>query len=113
MEDGEMKKKVLALVMLTFMVLVGLSGVAQAGWVTCTVSQVGSTGSNYWVTVTEAVTNPTFTNATFFIDEGSQRGKEMFATALTAFANSTNVQLWIEPPYNSYETIVWALLASK
>jgi hypothetical protein len=115
MEDGEMKKSVMAVVMLTVLgLMVGLSGgVAQAAWATCTISNVGSTGSNYWVTATDTTT-PTalFTNVTFILDESNGRGKEMFATALTAFANSTNIQIWVDPPYNNYTTI-WGALASK
>jgi hypothetical protein len=115
MEDGEMKKRMLAVVMLTVMgLVVGLSGgVAQAAWATCTISNVGSTGSNYWVTATDTtVPTPLFTNVTFILDETNGRGKEMFATALTAFANSTNIQLWVDPPYNNYTT-AWGALATK
>jgi hypothetical protein len=114
MEDGKMKKSVLAVVMVAVMGLVALSGgVAQAAWATCTVTQVGSTGSNYWVTASDTTT-PTalFTNVTFIIDETNGRGKEMFATALTAFANSTYLQIWVDPPYNNYTTI-WGALATK
>ena len=109
-----MKKSVLAVVMVAVMGLVALSGgVAQAAWATCTVTQVGSTGSNYWVTASDTTT-PTalFTNVTFIIDETNGRGKEMFATALTAFANSTYLQIWVDPPYNNYTTI-WGALATK
>jgi len=115
MEDGEMKKSVMAVVMVTVMaMLVGLSGgVAQAAWATCTVSQVGSTGSNYWVKASDTTTpTPLFTDITFIIDESNGRGKEMFATALTAFANSTNIQIWVDSPYNDY-TIIWGALATK
>lgn len=109
-----MKKSVMAVVMVTVMaMLVGLSGgVAQAAWATCTISNVGSTGSNYWLTASSSTTTPPFTDVTFILDESNGRGKEMFATALTAFANSTNIQIWIDPPYNNY-TIVWGALASK
>ena len=109
-----MKMRVMAVVMLTVMALVGLSGgVAQAAWATCTISNVGSTGTNYWITVTDTTTpTPLFTNVTFIIDESNGRGKEMFATALTAFANSTNIQLWVDSPYNNYNT-AWGALASK
>ena len=108
-----MKKRVMAVVMLTVMGLVALSaGIAQADWQTCTVSQVGSTGSNYWITATETSTTPLFSNVTFIIDESNGRGKEMFATALTAFANSSNVQIWVASPYTNYTT-VWGLLGVK
>jgi hypothetical protein len=113
MEDGEMKKSMLAVVMVTVMALVGLSGgVAQAAWQTCTVSQVGSTGSNYWITASCTTSTPPFTNVTFIIDESNGRAKEMFATALTAFANSTNIQIWIDPPFVNY-SIAWGALATK
>ena len=108
-----MKKKMLAVMLLTVMGLVGLSGgVAQAAWATASVSQVGSTGTNYWLTVTSTDATPLFTNVTFVIDETNGRGKEMFAAALTAFANSTNVQIWVDAPYNNYNT-AWGVLATK
>ena len=108
-----MKKKVLAVMLLTVMGLVGLSGgVAQAGWQTASITQVGSTGTNYWLTATSTTSTPPFTNVTFVIDETNGRGKEMFAAALTAFANSTNVQIWVDAPYDNYTT-AWGVLATK
>jgi hypothetical protein len=53
-----------------------------------------------------------FENVTFILDETNGRWKEMFATALTAFANSTNIQLWVESPYDKY-TIAWGAIATK
>ena len=87
-----MKKRTMAVVMLTVMALVGLSaGIAQAEWCTVTVSQVGSTGAAYFIKASDTTTpTPKFTNITFVIYENG-RQKEEFATALTAFANSTYV----------------------
>jgi len=108
-----MKKKVLAVMLLTVMGLVGLAGgVAQAGWETASVTQVGSTGTNYWLTASSTTSTPPFNNITFIIDESNQRGKEMFATALTAFANSTNVQIWVDAPFVNYNT-AWGVIATK
>ena len=105
-----MKKRMMVVVMLTVMVMVALSaGFAQAAFKTCTVSQVGCNGDMYWLTATE--TSNAFTNMTFVIDDRT-RGKEMFATALTAFANSTNLLLWVDPPYVNY-MITWAVVAAK
>ena len=108
-----MKKKALALMLLAVMGLVGLSGgVAQAGWETASILQVGSTGTNYWLTASSTTSTPPFSNITFIIDESNGRGKEMFATALTAFASSTNVQIWVDAPFDNY-TIAWGVIASK
>ena len=112
-----MQKRVLAVVMVTVMAIMAMaglsSGVSQAAWATCTVSQVGSPGSNYWLKASDTTTPiPLFTDITFILDESNGRGKEMFATALTAFANSTNIQIWVDSPYNDY-TIIWGALATK
>lgn len=110
-----MKKSLLAvaMAMITVLGLVALSGGdAQAAWVTCTVTQVGATGTNYWVTASDASQAQLFNNVTFVLDETNGRGKEMFTSALTAFANSTYLQLWVDPPYNNYTT-AWGALAAK
>ena len=94
MEDGKMKKKVMLVALL---VILGLStlavGTGEAAYAnyTCVVNSVSS---NYWgyylVTLTEV--NNAFVNQQFFIvDDGSGMVKAQYATALTAFANSTNV----------------------
>jgi len=64
------------------------------------------------LTATSTAATPLFTNVTFVIDESNGRGKEMFAAALTAFANSTNVQIWVDSPFDNY-TIAWGVIASK
>jgi hypothetical protein len=111
MEDGEMKKRTMAVVMLTVMALVGLSAVAQAEWCTVTVSQVGSTGAAYFIKATDTTTpTPKFTDITFVIYENG-RQKEEFATALTAFANSTYVSMYVDG-YTDY-SLVYGVLATK
>jgi hypothetical protein len=107
-----MKKSVIVVVMLTVMALVGLAVVAQAAWYTCTIDEVGSTGSAYFVIATDTNTNsPYFTKVQFVIDEVNGRGKEMYAAALTAFANSTNLKIFITD--NVDYTTIWGAYAVK
>jgi hypothetical protein len=94
MEGGEMKKKVMLVVLLSFMGLAALSiGNAEAAgpWYTCTISQAGSNWAGYVVTLTDTATTPTFSNVQFVIDTNGGKQKEIYAAALTALANSTNV----------------------
>lgn len=110
-----MKKSLLAVVMVmaAVMGLVALSGgEAQAAWVTCTITQVGATGTNYWVTASDSSPAQLFNNVTFVIDETNGRGKEMYLSALTAFANSTYLWLWVDAPYGNYGT-AWGAIAAK
>ena len=107
-----MKKKMMVVVLVTVFAMVGLlGGIAQAAWMTCTISYVGSTGTGYLVEATDTAVPAAFTKALFVIDPYSGKGKEMYAAALTAFANSTNVQLFVDTftPYS----IIWGCLASK
>jgi hypothetical protein len=109
-----MKKRAMIVAMVTVFAIVGLlGGIAQAAWTTCTVSYVGSTGTAYLVQASDTTTpTPLFTNVIFILDPYGTRGKEMYAAALTAFANSTYVQLYVDPPYTNY-SIVWGALATK
>jgi hypothetical protein len=113
MEDGEMKKRAMVVAVVTAFVMVGLlAGIAQAAWVTATVSYVGSTGTAYLVKASDTTTPiPLFTNVIFILDPYGTRGKEMYAAALTAFANSTNVQLYVDA-YTDY-SVAWGCLATK
>ena len=89
-----MKKKVMLVALLCILGLSTLAvGTGEAAYATynCVVNSVTS---NYWgyylVTLTEV--NNAFVNQQFFIvDDGSGMVKAQYATALTAFANSTNV----------------------
>jgi hypothetical protein len=110
--NGEMKKKAMIVVLVSVFALVGLLGsVAQAVWYTCSISYVGSTGTGYLVEATDTAAQPAFTKALFVLDPYSGKGKEMYAAALTAFANSTNCQLFVDTftPYS----IAWGCLATK
>ena len=109
-----MKKRLMVVVMVMGMVAL-LAGIAQADWVTCSISQVGSTGTGYLIKASDTnmvAPGPLFTNVTFVIDPYSGKGKEMLATALTAFANSTYVQIYVVAPYTDY-TVAWGVLAAK
>jgi len=112
MEDGEMKKRALVVVLLMMGLLALLAGIAQADWRTCTISQAGSYSSGYVIQATDLGSPVAFTNTTFVIDESGGRGKEMYAAALTAFANSTNLQIWVDAPYSAF-SVVWGALATK
>jgi hypothetical protein len=110
-----MKKQAMVVVLLTVFALVGLSaGIAQAvdGWHTCSITYVGSTGSGYLIKASDTAGTPDFTNIIFVIDPYSGKGKEQYAAALTAFANSSNVQLYLVAPFTDY-TVAWGTLATK
>ena len=107
-----MKKKAMIVVLVTVFALVGLlGGVAQAAWYTCSISYVGSTGTGYLVEATDTAVPPAFTKVLFVLDPYSGNGKELYAAALTAFANSNYVQLFVDTftPYS----IAWGCLATK
>jgi hypothetical protein len=104
-------------VLLCVMGLVALSiSCAQAGWYTCSVSKVGmGTGGVYAVTLTDIPVPPAaaaFTNRTFGITTTGGFDKQMYAAALTALANSTNVEAYINPPAGSGYNIL-GLKAAK
>ncbi len=108
-----MKTRAMVVAMLTIMGLVALSaGFAQADFRTCTISQVGSYASGYVIQVTDTGSPVQFTNRNFIIEESMGKGKEMLAAALTAFANSTNVQIWVDPPYTDM-SLAWSVVAVK
>ena len=113
-EDGKMKKKMLLIALLVVMGMATLSignANAAAGAFTCTVTQ---TGANYWGYYIVYMTDNagSFTNKAFFIpDNPSAPGmnKAIYAAALTAFANSTNVTVWADPD----STVLFQLYAAK
>jgi hypothetical protein len=104
-EDGEMKKKALVMALLCVMGLTAISiGTAEAGaWYTCTISQVGATNWGNWVILTDTATTPAFTNVMFLID-ASTVPKEMFATSLSAWANSNDVLVYVSG-ITTYSTV--------
>ena len=112
-----MKKRAMVVAMLTVMGLVALSaGIAQAGWTACTISEVGAVGYGYVIKITAVIvppaTTPVFTNLICLIDTSGGKQKEMYAAALTAFANSSNVLIYVDPPYTDYTT-AWGVYAIK
>jgi hypothetical protein len=97
-----MKRKALVVALALAMGLVVFSvgnAMAAPATYTCTISQAGG---NYWgyyvITLTDTASPAAFTNQQFFIpDDGSGMNKVMYAAALTALANSTNVQIYADP----------------
>lgn len=93
-----MKRKAILVVLLGFLALTALSsGNAEAGtWYTCTISQVGANWTpSYVVTLSDTAAAPAFTDRQFIIDPASLQRKEIYAAALTALANSTNVDVFL------------------
>jgi hypothetical protein len=90
-----MKRKALMVALFCIMGLM-LAGVAQADQFTCTISQVGIMGGQYYQIYLTDNAGTGWTGAQpFLIPTGTQTiTNGMYATALTAFANSTNV--WID-----------------
>jgi hypothetical protein len=106
-----MKKKLLVMVMLCAMVLAAISPgtVEAAQWYTCNISQAGSTTWGGFVMLTDTAGTPAFQNMIFYLDPAA--GKEMLASALTAYANSTTVWAYIADPVQ-YSTVS-GLFATK
>lgn len=91
-----MKRKALMVVLCVLMVG-ALAGSAVAGnWYKCIVNQAGQSGTVYFIQVTEVSqanwTGPRY----FFIDTSAGVQNAMLATALTAWSNSGNVNIWLE-----------------
>lgn len=93
-----MKKKAMLVALLCVMGLATLSiGNAEAAgpWYTCTISQAGSNWVGYVVTLSDTATPASFTNVSFVIDTtgsgGVSKAKEIYAAALSAWANSSYV----------------------
>jgi hypothetical protein len=109
-----MKKRAMIVAMVTVFAMVGLlAGMAQAAWVTCSLNYVGSTGTGYIIQASDTVAPPAFpANTIFVLDPYSGKARELYAAALTAFANSNNVQLWLEAPVADY-SVAWGCLATK
>jgi hypothetical protein len=112
MEGRKMQKRVIVVALLCVMGLATLAvGTASAAYGTfeCVINKVTA---NYWgfylVTLTEI--NNTFQNQQFLIvDDGSGMVKAQYASALTAFANSTNVVIGGDP----VDGVIYELGAKK
>jgi hypothetical protein len=109
-----MKKKAILVVLLCVMGLAAVSiGNADAApWYTCTISQAGANNAGYYVLILTDTASPVaFTNRTFLISPTNSHQKEMYAAALTAFANSTYVV--VNLPSISASSFCTALYAQK
>jgi hypothetical protein len=101
LEGGKMKRKGLVVVLLCVMGLatISIGNVEAAAWYTCSVSLAGASISDAIVCLTDTAAAPAFPAATpFIIDNSTGRANQMLATALTAFANSTNVSVYLVSP---------------
>jgi hypothetical protein len=103
-------------VMVALCLVIGAFTVNSAGayaWYTCTVDQAGSMQWGAYVVLTDTAVTPAFPAKTTFIIDTSDAAnmRSMLASALTAFANSTNLAAFISAPaaYN----IVSGAFASK
>jgi hypothetical protein len=97
-----MKKKALMAVLLCVMGLgaIAIGNVEAAatfpGWNTCLIKQAGADNSgNYYVMLADASASPSFGDTIFIIDNSSGNAKDMYAAALTAWANGTNVSAYL------------------
>jgi hypothetical protein len=111
-----MKKKAILVLLLGVMGLAALSiGNAEAAappWYVCTISQVGTSGGYYVVTLSDTTT-PTavFTDRQFVLST-TTLGKEIYAAALTAWANSSYVYVNL-PNTGAWKPIVGLYAATK
>jgi hypothetical protein len=102
-----MKRKSMMVALFCIMGLL-LAGAAQATEYTCTIQKAGIIGSTYYVVyLTDTNASPAWTGSfPFLIPTTSQAiANGLYATALTAIANSTNVvaDLYnpgVMPPYS-------------
>lgn len=111
-----MKRKALIVALFCIMGLM-IAGAAQATNYTCTISQAGIIGSQYYVVyLTDTSGSPAWTGAfPFLIPTGSQAiANGMYATALTAIANSTNVIADIYNPGTMPQyQVIYSISATK
>jgi hypothetical protein len=97
-----MKKKLMVLVVVGL--VAGLFSVSNAiaapAWYTCTISQAGATNFGFsYVTLTDTAATPLFSNTVFLISDTIPNAKGMYAGALTAVANSSNVSVYLDGLY--------------
>lgn len=91
-----MKRKIAVATLLCAMMMALSIGAAQATVYTCTVSGTGVTDSGYYWIILSDTAGTAFTNRNFLIGGPGinvNYTNQFFATALTAYANSTNVQV--------------------
>jgi hypothetical protein len=110
-----MKRKALLVALFVILGLM-LAGVANATVYTCTVSQVGILGGTYYVIYLTDNAGTGWTGAKpFLIPTTSQTiTNGMYATALTALANSTNVIIDVYNPGTIPDySVIASMSASK
>lgn len=96
-----MKTKKAIFILLTVFCLMGMFFLeANAAWLTCTVDQVGPSGttegvSGSYIYLTDTADPPAWGGASKKCYFGPARGKEFLAVALTALANGKKVQVGI------------------
>jgi hypothetical protein len=90
-----MKRKAL-MVLLCVLLLGALAGSAQAGdWYTCNVNWAGTSGTVYFVQLTEA-SGAHWTGARYYLIDSSQSMQNaMLATALTAWASGQYLNVFL------------------
>jgi hypothetical protein len=111
-----MKRKALMVALFCIMGLL-LAGAAQATEYTCSIQSAGIIGSQYYVVfLTDTAQAPAWTGSLpFLIPTASQAiANGLYATALTAIANSTNVVIDVFnpgtlPPYS----VIFSMSAVK
>lgn len=105
-----MKRKALVVALFCIMGLM-IAGAAQATQYTCTVSQVGILGGGYYVVYLADNASTGWTGIQpFLIPTATQTiTNGMYAAALTAFANSTNVIIDV---YNPGTIAPYSVIAS-
>jgi hypothetical protein len=101
-----MKKKALVVVLLCVMGLATICiGNADAAWFTCTMGNVGTSGGGTYIVLSDTAGSPAFTNQWFVFDTSLGQDKSMLASALTAFANSSNVYVNVSGT-SAYSTVL-------
>ena len=85
-----MKALVVILVVVMGMAAISI-GNAEAGIFTCTISQAGADNGGFYKVVLSDAVGTAFTDMLFLLSPANAQQKNMYAAALTAFANSTNV----------------------
>jgi len=100
-----MKKMVLIIMTVCIIATMGMTS-AQADWFTATVTRTGMGGSSAFIALTDQAASPAFTDQWFIMSPSVQNA--MLATALTAAANGSAVQVNIDavgvPP--AYSTVM-------
>jgi hypothetical protein len=106
-----MKKKAIVIVLACIMVMAAIGiGNAAPGYYTCTISRSGAATYGYWIEASDI--NGAFSNTFFLIDQSvPNMAPAMYATALTAYANSSNVLLYVAD--STPGSLIFVLAAAK